>query len=98
MKHFTCPRCKQDTIPLKDKYLAGLWKSIYCGQCGARLCALPLVLALMYFAYTWALFWFIAIAYFNQTPATLLWLLPTWLVLDFINVSYIPLVSMRQEN
>ena len=92
---FQCPHCKCDAIPLKAKYLAGVWQVIHCPACRGRLCANPIILALAYIAYCWAFAWFAFSAAFQGSLLPLLYLIPVWLVLDFLNVNLIPLSRMK---
>lgn len=98
MKHFTCPNCGQASIPLKDKYLAGLWRVIHCANCRARLCAHPWLMVLGFMIYVWAVMWFGFLAYFNHSFAPLIYLLPVWLFLDYLNINFMPLSVMRPRD
>lgn len=95
MKTFRCPHCNRDTITFKAKYLAGLWQVIHCPACRGRLCANPIILAIAYVAYCWALAWFCFSALFQGSLLPLLYLVPVWLGLDFLNIQLIPLARMK---
>lgn len=97
MKFFPCPKCKEEVIPVKDKYLASLWMNVYCAHCGARLCAEPIVMALLYFLYFWMAAWFIAWAWMEETWVPILYLIPLWLLVDLLSVMYMPLMIMRAK-
>ena len=97
MKSYRCPSCNRDTISTKDKYFAGIWRVIYCPSCGARLCAQPWLLALGWAIYVWAFMWFGALAFFNHSLAPLVYLVPVWLFLDFLNIRFMPLAVMRAK-
>ena len=95
MKSFKCPKCKEASISPRDKYRAGIWKIIFCPHCGARLCGNPVLMALAYMLYVWAFAWFIFWALLEHTWLPLLYLLPVWLLLDFLNLRLMPLSVMR---
>lgn len=98
MKKFTCPKCNHEGISLKDKYLASIWQVIYCGSCGARLCARPWAMACTYGVYTWAVISFITMAYYQKSLMPFVYLVGVWLILDIHNVAFMPLAIMRQGN
>lgn len=95
MKNFQCPRCKEMSIPPKDKFLAGLWRNIHCAHCGAKLCAYPIPLAILYFFHTWNIVWFYGMYHFTGNPLHFLYMVLVWLGLEFIDVAYMPLAVMR---
>ena len=97
MKNFTCPKCDQEAIPVKAKYLASHWANIHCSNCGARLCAEPILLTLLYFCYFWAIAWFLIWAMAEQNWGLALFLIPTWLLIDFLSVLYLPLRVLRPK-
>jgi len=97
MKCFTCPNCKENSIPVKDKYKAGMWRVIRCSHCGARLCAQPWVHALGGMIYAWAIAWFVFWSFLEHTLVPLLYLIPVWLVLDFLNIQLMPLSILRSR-
>ena len=97
MRKFACPSCKQPSITVKDKYLAGLWQVIECPNCRARLCAQPIIMAIAYGLYFWAIAWWSFTAYFEHSAEPLIYLVPTWLFLDFLNINLMPLAVMRQK-
>jgi len=97
MKKFKCPNCGQLTITTKQKYLAGVWHVIHCDNCSARLCAQPIIMAIAYALYFWALAWFGFSAYFTHSLEPLIYLLPTWLFLDFLNINLMPLAVMKSR-
>ncbi len=95
MKSFPCPTCRQASIPVKDKYFASVWMSIRCTACGARLCAAPIVMTLLYFCYFWLAAWFITWAWMESSWIPILILIPLWLLVDFLSVLYMPLLTLR---
>jgi DNA-directed RNA polymerase subunit RPC12/RpoP len=97
MKRYTCPSCKTESIPLTDKYRAGQWRVIHCPHCNARLCAQPWVLMVGWMIYVWAAAWFGFWAWLEHTWLPLLYLIPVWLLLDFLNVTLMPLAVMRPK-
>lgn len=98
MKSYDCPNCKQASIPVKDKYFAGIWRIIHCESCGARLCANPYLMVLGWMIYVWAAAWFGFWAYLTGSFTPLIYLLPVWLFLDFLNINLMPLSVMRPKN
>lgn len=97
MKFFTCPKCKEDVIPVRDKYYTSIWMNIYCRNCGARLCAEPIVMALLYFTYFWMAAWFITWAWMEDTWLPIFYLIPLWLLVDIMSVMYMPLMVLRAK-
>lgn len=95
MKHFPCPKCGQAAIPFRAKYLAGMWQVIHCPACQARLCANPIILALAWACYVWALAWFGFAAYLEHSYSYLIYLVPVWLILDLLNIYLVPLSAMK---
>ena len=95
MKQYPCPSCKTDAIPLVDKYRAGMWREIRCPHCQARLCAQPWVLMVAWILYVWVAAWFGFWAWLDHSLLPLLYMILPWLLLDFLNVSYMPLSVLR---
>ena len=98
MKCFICPNCKEHSIPLRDKYKAGMWRVIHCGHCRARLCAQPWVLAIGSMFYVWAMAWFGFWSFLEHSLVPLLYLIPVWLILDFLNIQLMPLSTLRSRS
>jgi len=96
-KKFNCPQCGQTTITTRQKYLAGMWRIIYCDECQARLCAQPILMALAYALYFWILAWFGFSVYFEGNIESLVYLIPAWLFLDFLNINLMPLAVMKSS-
>lgn len=94
---FTCPHCQQPTISLKQKYIAGKWLEIYCPACGGRICAQPIILAVLSFFYTWDVMLFGYVAVAKQSWLYLGVLLGGWLLLDLLNLGC-PLSRMRPKD
>lgn len=95
MSRFRCPRCGESGISFKDKYLAGIWMTVLCTNCGARLCAQPLVMAAGYVLYFWVLAWFVTWALLDWSWLPILYMIPVWLVLDLLNIRFMPLAALR---
>lgn len=98
MKRFPCPKCQQETIPVKDKYLASAWMTIRCGNCGTRLCGHPVLMALLYFVYFWVIAACVFWAWYHGSWVPLVWMLVLWALLDFINIRFMPLKALRPRN
>lgn len=68
---------------------------LHCPSCGGRVCAQPIVLAVMYFFYVWDVVLFGFLAYLDS-----LWylvaMLVAWLILDYFSL-YIPLTALRAK-
>lgn len=94
---FPCPHCNKPTISLKQKYLAGKWFSIYCSHCSGRICAYPILLAVMSFMYVWDVAYFGVAAIWEQNWFYIGLLIFFWLLLDVFN-HYIPLQAMKSLN
>ena len=91
-----CPHCEQKTFSLWDKYRSGKWAIMHCPECGGRVCAQPVVMAILYFFYMWDVVLFGYLAYLDS-----LWYLAVglagWLFLDWLSL-YIPLAAMRSAD
>lgn len=95
---FTCPACQKDTISIKSKYLAGLWRPIRCGQCGAKLTAYPWLLMGLHMVYVWNVLWFFGLYVLDgKDPINFLYMAMAWVVLDVLNLQLIPLAVMRKQ-
>lgn len=95
MPKFKCPRCHTQSIPFKDKYLSGRWMVIYCSHCKAKLCAYPILLGVLYVFYVWDILWFIGLFDFTRNYLDFVYMVLGWLVLDAINLYFIPLAVMK---
>jgi hypothetical protein len=97
MPMYMCPRCKTMSIPLKDKYMAGMWANIYCSHCKAKLCATPLLLAAFYILYLWDVGWFSGLFYYTRDWIEFVYMAIIWVILDYINVTYLPMSIMKRD-
>jgi hypothetical protein len=52
-------------------------------------------MALAYALYFWIVAWFGFMVYFNGNMESLVYLIPTWLFLDFLNINLMPLSIMK---
>jgi hypothetical protein len=93
---YKCPRCKTRSISFKDKYKTGIWGEICCPNCKAKLCAWPWLLALIWVAYAWDVAWFSGLFYYTRNPMDFAYMIIVWLLIDAVNVSYMPLAVMTQ--
>lgn len=98
MSSYECPRCGEKSISPKAKYLAGKWSVIHCPNCGARLCAYPLLLAGFYVLYVWDVMWFAYMWRYTGNAMHLVYMVIVWIVLDFLNVKLMPLASMKAKS
>src|SRR3990172_5918942 len=97
MRMFQCPCCQQTTISSKEKRKAGYWGIIYCTDCKVRLCVYPWLLAALWMLYVWDVLWFTGLYYFTRNYLDFAYMAAAWFVLDYVNVSFMPLVVMRQD-
>lgn len=97
MPMYKCPRCQTMSIPLKDKYLAGVWINIHCKHCKAKLCATPLALAALNVFYLWDIGWFSGLYFFTRDIMDFVYMFIVWIIIDALNVSYMPLSSMKRD-
>lgn len=97
MTMYKCPRCRTMSIPFKDKYRTSVWGTIHCPHCKARLCAYPLLLGALYVLYTWDIMWFAGLYYFTRNLMDFVYMILGWLVLDSLNVSFMPLAVMKSS-
>jgi hypothetical protein len=97
MRMYKCPHCRTLSIPLKDKYRAGVWGIIYCKHCKARLCAYPYLLGALYVVYTWDVMWFFGLYYFTRNPLDFVYMILGWVTLDALNVAFMPLAVMKNS-
>lgn len=95
MATIPCPHCQEKTFSWWDKYLAGKWKLLHCPQCGGRVCAQPIVLAVLYFLYVWDVMLFGFLAYLDSLWYLLV-MVVGWLILDYFSV-YVPLSPLRKR-
>jgi hypothetical protein len=93
---FPCPHCKNPTISIGKKYLAGKWLDVYCDECGGRSCSQPIILAVFYFLYVWDVMLFGYVAILKQSWFYLMVLIVGWIILDLFNFS-VPLVAMKKK-
>lgn len=95
MASISCPHCNARTFTWWDKYRAGKWAILYCPECGGRVCALPLLMAALYFFYMWDVVLFGYLAYLDS-----LWYLAVmlggWIILDYFSI-YIPLAALKPK-
>ncbi len=93
MASIPCPHCEQKTFSWWSKYLCGKWAILHCPACQGRVCAQPIVMAIVYFFYLWDVVLFGYLAYLDS-----LWYLAAglggWLILDYFSL-FIPLAALR---
>ncbi|MBL1278503.1 MAG: hypothetical protein COB30_020710 [Ectothiorhodospiraceae bacterium] len=93
MASIACPHCGEKTFSWWDKYLTGKWGLLRCTACKGRVCAQPIVLAVLYFLYVWDVVLFGYLAYLDSLWYLLV-MLVGWLILDYFSV-YVPLTALR---
>ena len=94
---FKCPRCRNDSISVMNKYKAGLWLTITCPRCETRLCAYPWLLMGLHLVYLWNILWFIGLFLAEGNPVYLLYMVAGLVLLEIANVKFIPLAAMRRK-
>lgn len=94
MENTECPQCAEKTITTQQKLKAGKWANIYCPNCGARMCANPIVMALMYFILTWDILFFGYMAVRESSFTYTVLMIAGWLILELF-IFFIPLNRMR---
>jgi len=97
MEKIECPQCSRQTITLKQKLKAGKWATIYCGDCDARMCANPVILALLYFVLTWNFLFFGYMAVRESSLGYFIAMIVGWAIIELF-IYYIPLNRMRPLN
>lgn len=97
MSTYQCPRCNEMTISVKEKFLTGLWQNIYCSDCGAKLCAYPIPLAILYFFHIWNVIWFFGMYHFTGNKMHFFYMAVVWVILNVINITVMPLAVMRPD-
>ena len=109
MANFTCPSCNKDSILLKDKYAMGYWMTRRCSECSAIICSNAILLGVLTFAYLWTILMFGGLTFFDRDPGIswienilsdawhyILYMVAIWVVLDIVNIKYIPLMVIRR--
>lgn len=91
----SCPHCQQKTFSWWDKYKTGKWAVLMCTNCGGRVCAQPVVLAVLSFLYVWDLMLFGYLTYLDSLWYLLV-MIVVWLVLDYFSF-YVPLSALRTK-
>ncbi len=99
---FDCPYCGEKTISIRDKHLLGYWMSVNCKDCGARVGAKPIPLALMYFVHTWNIIWFVTLYVYSSMKGTpdmiyFLYMIIGWIILDIVSLGLIPMGAMKPK-
>jgi len=95
MTKFTCPACENESIPLKHKYAMGYWMTRRCGECDSLIANHAIILGVLSFAYLWNLLFFVGLAQFGESLHYLGYMAVIWIILDIINVKYVPLMVIR---
>ncbi|MDH3326929.1 MAG: hypothetical protein OEM38_09470 [Gammaproteobacteria bacterium] len=94
MEKIECPQCSEQTITLGQKFKAGKWATIFCSNCNARMCANPIVLALLYFVLIWNVLFFAYMAIRESSIYYGIAMIVGWAIIEFF-IYYIPLSRMR---
>ncbi len=94
MENAECPQCCEQTITAKQKFKTGKWSTIFCPSCNGRMCAQPIVLALMYVVLTWNFLFFGYLAVSESSIIYAAILVVVWAIIEFF-IFYVPLSRMR---
>ena len=94
---FKCPHCREETISLKDKYRLGWWMTTICSKCGSRIAAFPWTLLMLNMVYVWNVLWWVGMINFNHSYHYLIYLVICWILLDLINVYFMPLCRLKKK-
>lgn len=94
MTMYRCPHCKNECVSLRQKFLAGKWIDVICPSCGGRSCAYPVLLAVLYFFYTWDVMLFGYITVLEKSVFYCGVMIAGWAFLEVCNL-YIPLAAMK---
>lgn len=97
MAAFKCPHCREETLSLKDKYRLGWWATLNCSKCGGRVAAFPWVLLMMTMLYVWNLLWWVGMMNFKHSYHYLGYLVLCWVLLDLINIYFMPLCRLKKK-
>lgn len=96
MSKIECPRCKEETITIKQKVIANKWVDIYCSNCGGRYCANPILLALMSFVLTWVIIYFGFLAITQESVVFGTLFVVGWIIVE-VFMYYIPLTGLKPK-
>ena len=96
MLMFECPHCKQSTLSLKQKLLAGKWSDVICPHCARRSCVYPSLLVVVYFFYTWDLMLFGYLTVHEKSVLYFSVMIGAWLMLELFSLS-LPLARMKSK-
>ncbi|NOY73351.1 MAG: hypothetical protein GXP14_13455 [Gammaproteobacteria bacterium] len=58
---------------------------------------MPIPLALFQILYVWNVGWFSGVYWFNRDPMNFVYMTVIWIILDMLNVKYVPLSVMRDK-
>lgn len=94
---FKCPHCREETLSLKDKYRLGWWMTATCPNCGGRIAAFPWTLLLLTMVYVWNVLWWVGLINFNESYHYLIYLAISWVLLDLVNLYFMPLARLRKK-
>lgn len=90
---FDCPKCNKKSLSVWEKYRTSIWLWVACPNCGTRLSANPIILALFFMAYIWVLafFTFLFLTNTEGSIMTSILFFLVWLIVDALNVTLTPL-------
>jgi len=97
MQNLECPHCQKETITPKQRLQTGLWLNAICKACSGRMCAQPIVMAIVYFFHMWNVIFFGFMAIYEKSLGYFITMIIFWALLTW-GAYYIPLSRMRPTN
>ena len=68
-----------------------------CSKCGSRIAAFPWTLLMLNMVYVWNVLWWVGMINFNHSYHYLIYLMICWILLDLINVYFMPLCRLKKK-
>lgn len=96
MEKAVCPHCGKETIEPMQRVKAEFWRDVYCKECGGRSAMAPIVLAILWAAICWDVFFFGFMAVHEKSVIYGAIMVVGWGLLQFFGY-YIPLVRLRSK-
>lgn len=93
---FKCPHCREETILLTQKYRLGWWMTSTCNACGGRIGVFPWTLMIITMFHVWNVLWWVGLVHFNDSYHYLIYLAICWILIDLINLYFMPLCRLRK--
>lgn len=97
MSNTQCPHCGKETLTTLQRFKASHWANVTCSACSGRAGMQPILLAVLYFAHTWNVFFFGFMAIYDKSAYYFATMVIGWLLLEFFAL-YIPFVRLRPKS